>query len=141
MVSGPPAGRRCCGDALSFSTNKEGDISMENPETVAVDPSAKNLTTIIYALYAASFLIGISAIAAIIMNYIKRDDVAGTFLASHFRWQMRTFWFGLLWGVIGMITLVVLVGWPILVANGIWIVYRIVKGWLNLNDDKPMYAA
>ncbi|HEX8978589.1 MAG TPA: hypothetical protein VF811_02670 [Parasulfuritortus sp.] len=114
---------------------------MENSEAVEVDPSAKNLTMIIYALYAASFLVGITAIAAIVMNYIKKDDVAGTFLASHFRWQMRTFWFGLLWGVIGMLTFVVLVGWPILVANGIWIVYRIVKGWLNLNDDKPMYAA
>lgn len=114
---------------------------MENAEAVEVDPSAKNLTMIIYALYAASFLVGITAIAAIVMNYIKKDDVAGTFLASHFRWQMRTFWFGLLWGVIGMLTFVVLVGWPILVANGIWIVYRIVKGWLNLNDDKPMYAA
>lgn len=114
---------------------------MENAEAVEVDPSAKNLTMIIYALYAASFLVGITAIAAIVMNYIKKDDVAGTFLESHFRWQMRTFWFGLLWGVIGMITFVVLVGWPILVANGIWIVYRIVKGWLNLNDNKPMYAA
>lgn len=113
---------------------------MENTEVVAVDPSAKNLTTIIYALYAASFLVGVTAIAAIIMNYLKRDEVAGTFLESHFRWQMRTFWYGLLWSVIGVVTMVVVVGWAILVANGIWIVYRIVKGWLNLNDNKPMYV-
>jgi uncharacterized membrane protein len=114
---------------------------MENAEVVEVDQSAKNLTTIIYALYAASFLIGITAIAAIVMNYVKKDDVAGTFLESHFRWQMRTFWFGLLWGVIGVLTMMILIGWPILIANGIWIIYRIVKGWLNLNDNKPMYAA
>ena len=68
---------------------------MENALTAETE-KAKSLTTIIYALYAASFLVGITIFAAIIMNYIKKDDVAGTFLESHFRWQMRTFWFGLL---------------------------------------------
>jgi uncharacterized membrane protein len=114
---------------------------MENAEVAENNTSAKNLTTLIYALYAASFLVGITAIVAIIMNYIKKDDVAGTFLESHFRWQMRTFWFGLLWGVIGAITSLILVGWLVLIVNGIWIIYRIVKGWLNLNDNKPMYLA
>lgn len=102
------------------------------------EKSAKNLTTIIYALYAASFLFGITAIVAIMMNYIKRDDVAGTFVASHFRWQIRTFWFGLLWGVIGGITTLILVGWLILLVNSLWILYRIIKGWINLNDNKSM---
>jgi uncharacterized membrane protein len=114
---------------------------MENNEATNTDSSGKNLTTIIYALYAAAFLFGITAIVAIIMNYIKKDDVAGTWLESHFRWQIRTFWFSLLWGVIGVVTSVILVGWVVLIANGIWIIYRIAKGWLNLNDDKPMYAA
>jgi uncharacterized membrane protein len=102
--------------------------------------SAKNLTTIIYALYAVAFVNGITAIIAIIINHVKKDDMAGTFLESHFRWQIRTFWFGLLWGVLGSIALLVLVGWLVLVANGIWIIYRIVKGWLRLNDNKPMYV-
>ncbi len=113
-------------------------------EYIAADDnmkSAKTLTTIIYALYAASFVVGITAIVAIIMNYIKKEDVAGTFLESHFRWQIRTFWFGLLWGLLGAIAMVIVVGWFVLVANGIWIIYRIVKGWLNLYDNKPMYAA
>lgn len=105
------------------------------------EKSAKTLTAIIYALYAASFFVGITAIAAIVMNYIKKDDVAGTFLESHFRWQIRTFWFGLLWGVIGAILALVLVGWLVIIADGVWIIYRIVKGWLRLNDNKPMYAA
>ncbi|HOJ70535.1 MAG TPA: hypothetical protein PLR38_01700 [Syntrophorhabdaceae bacterium] len=105
------------------------------------EQSAKTLTTVIYALYAASFLIGITAIVAIVMNYVKKEDVAGTFLESHFRWQIRTFWFGLLWGAIGVITYFFVIGWLILMANGIWIIYRIVKGWLRLNDNKPMYAA
>lgn len=99
----------------------------------------KTVTIVIYALYAASLLIGITAIAALIMNYIKRDDVAGTWLESHFQWQIRTFWFSLLWGFIGFATLSIGVGWVILPANLIWFIYRIVKGWLWLNDSKPMY--
>ena len=106
---------------------------MENAAPVDNIKSAKTLTAIIYALYAASFVIGITAIVAIVMNYVKKEDVAGTFLESHFRWQIRTFWFGL--------SLIILVGWLVLAANGVWIIYRIVKGWLRLNDDKPMYAA
>lgn len=102
--------------------------------------SAKNLTTIIYALYAVAFVNGITAIIAIIINHVKKEDMAGTFLESHFRWQIRTFWFGLLWSVLGWITLLVLIGWLVLVANGIWIIYRIVKGWLRLNDNQPMYV-
>ena len=105
------------------------------------EKSAKNLTTLIYALYAASFLIGITAIVAIVMNYIKKEDVAGTFLESHFRWQIRTFWFGMLWGVLGAITFVLVIGWFVLIVNGIWIIYRIAKGWLRLNDNKPMYVS
>ena len=105
------------------------------------EKSAKNLTTLIYALYAASFLIGITAIVAIVMNYIKKEDVAGTFLESHFRWQIRTFWFGMLWGMLGAITFVLVIGWFVLIVNGIWIIYRIAKGWLRLNDNKPMYVS
>jgi len=114
---------------------------MENVAITENEKYGKTLTTIIYALYAASFLVGITAIVAIIMNYIKKEDVAGTFLESHFRWQIRTFWFGLLWGVIGSVTFFIAIGWFVLIANGIWIIYRIVKGWLRLNDNKPMYIA
>ena len=100
--------------------------------------SLKTLTMAVYALYAFSYFAGITAIIAIIINYIKKEEVAGTWLESHFRWQMRTFWFGLLWAVIGMATLVLLIGIPILFANCIWIIYRVVKGWLYLNDNKPV---
>ncbi len=103
--------------------------------------SLKTLTAVIYGLYAAWFVVGISAIVAIVMNYVKRDDVAGTWLESHFRWQIRTFWFGLLWAVLGAITFIIVIGWIILTVDCIWIIYRIVKGWLNLNDNKPMYLA
>lgn len=113
---------------------------MEDTATDNIN-SAKTLTAIIYALYAISFFVGITAIVAIIMNYVKQEDVAGTFMESHFRWQIRTFWFGLLWGILGMITILIIVGWFVLLANAIWLIYRIVKGWLYLNDNKPMYAA
>jgi len=83
-----------------MDTKKEETVmetTINNEEAIK---SAKTLTTIIYALYAASYFVGITAIVAIVINYIKKEDVAGTFLESHFRWQIRTFWFGLLWGVL-----------------------------------------
>jgi uncharacterized membrane protein len=101
--------------------------------------SLKTVTTVIYALYAASLVFGITAIVAIVMNYVKREDAAGTWLESHFRWQIRTFWYSLLWGILGAITLLVAIGWIVLVVDLIWFIYRIVKGWLSLNDGKPMY--
>ena len=100
--------------------------------------SLRSLTQVVYVLYALSYFTGITAIVGIIINYVKKEDVAGTWLESHFRWQIRTFWFGLLWAVIGAATVVILIGFAILFANFCWIIYRIVKGWLNLNDNKPM---
>lgn len=100
---------------------------------------ARNLTQIIYFLYAASIFAGITAIVAIIINYVKRDDVAGTWLESHFRWQIRTFWFSLMWGVIGLATSIIGIGIAVLIVAGIWTIYRIVKGMLNFYDNKPMY--
>ena len=100
--------------------------------------SLKKLTMVVYALYAFSYFAGITALIGIVINYIKLEEVAGTWLESHFRWQIRTFWFGLLWAVIGIATLFILVGFVILFANCIWIIYRVIKGWLYFNDNKPM---
>jgi uncharacterized membrane protein len=98
----------------------------------------KNVTALVYALQAASFLVGITWLAAVIVNYVKKEDVAGTWLESHFRWQIRTFWFGLLWAVIGCILAFVVIGFAVLLADAVWVIYRIIKGWLNLNENKPM---
>jgi uncharacterized membrane protein len=103
--------------------------------------SLKTLTAVVYALYAVTFIAGITCIIAVVINYVKKDDVAGTWLESHFRWQIRTFWFGLLWMFLGALTWIVVIGWIILAANAVWLIYRIVKGWLNLNENKPMYTA
>src|SRR6059036_3445150 len=118
-------------------------------------PSLITLTHVIYALHAVSLIMGIIGVAtivgafltgwpsiiAVILNYVNRSDARGTWLESHYRWQIRTFWFGLLWGAIGGILCLILIGFVILAADGIWIIYRIAKGWLNLAEGKPMYAA
>lgn len=101
----------------------------------------KNITTLVYVLQGLSFFLGVTAIVAIIINYVKRPEVSSTWLASHFRWQMRTFWFGLLWMAVGALTIILAVGYLIVTIAGIWIIYRIVKGWLYLHDGKPLYAA
>jgi len=74
------------------------------------------------------------------VNYVKKTDVAGTWLESHFKWQIRTFWYPLLWSILGLIGIYFIIGIPILIANTIWVIYRIVKGWLRLNDGKEMYS-
>ncbi len=113
-----------------------------NDETVMLSEekmeSLKKLTMVVYVLYAFAYFAGVTALIGIVINYIKREEVAGTWLESHFRWQIRTFWFGLLWVFVGIATLFILVGFAILLANCIWIIYRVIKGWLYFNDNKPM---
>ncbi len=96
----------------------------------------KTLAMVVYALQAAGFFVGLTWIVAVVINYVKRDDVRGTWLESHFTWQIRTFWWGLLWAVVGGILVLVVVGFAVLFADAVWIIYRIVKGWLNLNENK-----
>jgi len=104
------------------------------------EEASKTITMVVYLLQALSFITGITAIAGIIINYVKYDDVRGTWLETHFRWQIRTFWFALLWSVIGAITFFFVVGMIILFLNVVWVIYRIVKGWLRLVENKPMYV-
>lgn len=96
------------------------------------------LTLIIYILYAISWFTGLSAVVAIVLNYIKREDTLGTIYESHFRWQMRTFWWSLLWAVIGFVTVYVLVGFLVLGALLVWLIYRLVKGLLYWSERRPM---
>ena len=108
---------------------------MENAVAENRIADAKRLATICYALYALSCVI-----AAIIVNYLKRGDVAGTWVASHFEWQIRTFWYGLAGAVISWLLMFVLIGIPLMIAVGGWAIYRIVKGGLALADDKAVDA-
>ena len=105
----------------------------------------KDITTLVYVLQAVALLIPPTAIVAVIISYVKRSDVKGSILESHFRWQIRTFWFSLLW--FGLATILIftiigaIIGYPILVAAYIWWIYRFVKGWLTLNKKEPMYSS
>jgi len=114
------------------------------------------LTHIIYGLHAFSALMGVissaavvtafltgwPSIVAVILNYAKRDDVRGTALESHFRWQIRTFWFALIWVVVACLLFVTIVGiplaWLVVVVTGVWVLYRIGRGWLALNDGREI---
>ena len=111
--------------------------SSSDPETRRSDPS-RNLAVAVYILQALSFFVGgITGLAGVIVNYVKLDEVQGTWIEPHFRWQIRTFWMGLLWSVIGFVTTFVIIGWFILLVTAIWIIYRVVKGALDLNDGLP----
>ena len=94
------------------------------------------------ALVVTAFLTGWPSIIAVIMNYVKRSEAAGTFLDSHFSWQLRTFWFALLWVVVGWLLIVTIIGAvigvPLLLGVGVWVLYRIARGWINLANRKPM---
>src|SRR5262245_62722156 len=134
-------------------------MSNNTATPITVPPSSLvNVTHLVYALHALSLLIGVTtaatiigafvfgvpSIIAVVINYLKRGEARGTFLESHFRWQIRTFWFALLWFVIGAMLFITFVGIPLAVliflAAGVWAIYRIARGWLALRDRKPMYA-
>jgi uncharacterized membrane protein len=127
-------------------------------EKTETSPSLVTVTHLVYGLHALSIVIGVTtaativgafvfgvpSIIAVIINYVKRGEAGGTFLESHFRWQIRTFWFALLWFVVGAMLLVTVLGIPLALAvffgAGVWAIYRIGRGWLALRDRKPMYT-
>ena len=127
----------------------------------AIDESLVSYTHVIYGLHALSVVIGITtgwaivgyficgvpSIVAVIMNYARLSATRGTFIESHFRWQIRTFWFAMLWAlVIAAVTFpltLILIGIPMMFvgfgALMLWIIYRVARGWLALRDRRPMY--
>lgn len=99
----------------------------------------KKYTYAVYILQALAFLLLFTAVIGLIVNYIKDDDVRGSWLESHFTWQKATFWYGLLWTVLGFVTLPLLVGYAVLGVLTFWLIYRIARGWVYLVDGKEMY--
>ena len=126
-------------------------------EAEAPLPSVINVANIVYALHALAIVIGlvgsasvigsfvgsIPSIAAVILNYVKRGDARGTWAYSHYRWQIRTFWYAVLWVVIAVLAFLTVIGIPvgvgILVGLTLWLIYRIARGWLRLRDARAMY--
>jgi uncharacterized membrane protein len=141
--------------SIGFEAKSKEEAAMEQPS-----PSIVSWTRIIYGLHAFSLLTGIlgtatvvgafltgwPSIIAVILNYVKRSEARGTWIDSHFRWQIRTFWFGLLWISLCVLFVIVTLGIGILIAwlpmavVGLWFIYRIVKGWMALSEGRPMYA-
>jgi uncharacterized membrane protein len=128
------------------------------PIQTAAQPteSMVNVAHLVYALHAWSVLAGIvgaasivgmfltgwPSIIAVIINYVKRPDARGTWLDTHFGWQIRTFWYTLLWVVIAVIAAFTVIGLPfaigIAVVITLWVIYRIVRGWIALASAKAM---
>jgi uncharacterized membrane protein len=124
----------------------------------AVEPGLVRLTHIIYGLHAFSaamgiissaavvtaFLTGWPSILAVILNYVRRGAVRGTYLDSHFGWQIRTFWWALAWVLVSWVLIATIIGIPIAflmwIFTGVWVLYRIIRGWLALNDERPIEA-
>lgn len=94
------------------------------------------------AFVVTAFLTGWPSIIAVILNVIKRGGTQGSYLESHFRWQWRTFWFAVLWValaiILGLTVVGLVIAWPLAIAAGIWVLYRIVRGWMALSDGKAM---
>jgi uncharacterized membrane protein len=133
------------------------------PQPGSPAASLVTVTQVVYALHAlslvigafgaatvvGSFLFGWPSIIAVIVNYVKRSEARGTYLESHFRWQIRTFWYALLWAVLAVLIslplMAVLVGfvtWPVMLfVLGIWAIYRVARGWLALREAQPMPLA
>lgn len=118
--------------------NHESSSTVNNV-AVAQLAANKQYTQIIYILQLVSLIFGITSIIGVVMNYVKLSEVRGTFLESHFRWQIRTFWFVLLWTIIGGILTMVGIGILILLAVAVWYIYRAIKGLNALSANRPMY--
>jgi uncharacterized membrane protein len=101
----------------------------------------KNIAMTVYVLQALIWPFVITFVIAVMINYIKQDDVRGTWLESHFRWQIRTFWFSIPWFLLGALTYVFIIGWFIVGVTWLWLIYRVLKGALNLYDGKSMYTS
>ncbi len=131
------------------------DLQPQSPDSVE---SALTFAQIVYALHGVAIVVGIAgsptvvgsfigsipSIIAVILNYANRSKAAGTWIDSHYRWQIRTFWFAVLWVLLAMFFILTFIGTPIgliiLAALTVWLIYRIARGWLRLRDQQPMYA-
>ena len=132
-------------------------MDARSPEVVTVPSSGLvTLTHVMYGMHVFSalmgmlgpmfivtaFLTGWPSIIAIIINYVKRSDVRGTYLDSHFGWQLRTFWYAVAGAVVALLLVFTLIGiplaWVLTVVLGLWVLYRLIRGWLALLEGKPM---
>ena len=96
------------------------------------------MVTLVYALQAVSIGFGVTLIGGAVIDYLKREEAAGTWLESHIRWQLRTFWWALAWMVIGFVTFVILIGAVVWLVAAIWFAYRVARGWVALRARRAI---
>jgi uncharacterized membrane protein len=121
--------------AWAFLRREEGLASQAGGEPAS--ESLKTLVAVVYGLQLAGFLVAFTPVVGVILNYVKRAEARGTWLDSHFTWQIRTFWWSLLWCALGLALAVVVVGFFILLATAVWVLYRAIRGWVELSEGKP----
>lgn len=109
-----------------------------NQQLNVAPPASRSTVQLVYILYAIGFFTGITYIVGGIIAIIKKSDEQNAVMKSHFSHQARTFWFSVLWSVLGFLTAVFIVGYLILFANFIWVIYRLVKGWLAFSEGKAI---
>lgn len=130
------AGRPPARNRLRKETAMNNDVIEHN--NPAPDNSLRTYTIIIYALYALSLLNGITALAGVIMAYVKRSEAAGTVYHSHAQYLIKTFWYTLLGMLIGWITIFIFIGFAVILAASVWFIYRVVAGFVKLLDNRPV---
>lgn len=131
----PPSERPSEGRSLAPRPSETSRAEQPNDEKGTPNASTAQL---VYILYAATFIVPFTGIAGAIVAYVNRDEAAGTWLESHYRWQIRTFWIWLLFTVIGFITVFILIGFLILAATIVWYIVRIVIGWQQWSKREPV---
>ena len=120
--------------------------------------SAWTVANVVYALHTLAIAVGVvgastvigafiwsvPSILAVILNYAKRSEARGTWLDSHYRWQIRTFWFAIAWVLLAIVFTLTVIGIPVAAAIAAavtaWLIYRIARGWMRLRDRRPMYV-
>jgi uncharacterized membrane protein len=128
--------RRSQSPTIPAATEATISLHFETERPIVSD---NTLAVAVYVIYGLSYFTGISALIGVIIAYVKVDD-ADPVLRSHYQFQIRTFWIGVLYLALGIPLSVVLIGIPMLVWWFVWSLIRIVKGFLLLNEHKPIVS-
>jgi uncharacterized membrane protein len=99
--------------------------------------SDRMFALVAYGLHLFGAIAAIPSIVGLIINYVKRDHYDELF-DSHHAWMIRSFWWAILWGIIGCITIFILIGWAILFLVWVWYIYRHVRGLINFLNGEAM---
>jgi uncharacterized membrane protein len=111
---------------------------MTPPQPLDRREPSKFVPMAIYICYLASFLAGITGLIGVVLAYVNRGT-GPAWLETHYHYQIRTFWIGLVFSVLGLVLTLVVVGWLVVLATAVWLILRCAKGltWLDRNEPVP----